>query len=134
MSNLSVKIIPENVPLPKNEIIQIVNNSFTILHPSLTDELEVEIMFVEKEEIKDLNKKHRNIDAPTDVLSFPQSQFKEVKKNILGSIVISDEIVKEKNEEIIDVIKHGLLHILGYDHEENEARWEKAAKLIDCNL
>jgi len=134
MSNLSVKITPENVPLPQNEIIQIVHNSFERLRPGLTDKLEVEIMFVDNNEIKSLNVKHRDIDTPTDVLSFPQSQFKEAKENILGSIIICPEIVKEKNEDISDVIKHGLLHLLGYDHEENEAEWEKAAKLIECDL
>ena len=134
MSNLSVKISPKNCPLPQNKIVSIVNNSLEILDLSLTDKLEVEIMFVGYDEIKDLNKKHRNIDAPTDVLSFPQEQFKEAKENILGSIVICTEVVQQKNEDMQDVIKHGLLHLLGYDHEENEIEWEKVAEMIDCNL
>lgn len=134
MSNLSVKISPKNCPLPQNEIISIVHNSLEILDLSLTDKLEVEIMFVSNDDIRDLNKKHRNIDTPTDVLSFPQSQFREAKENILGSIVICATMVKQKNEDMQDVIKHGLLHLLGYDHEENEIEWDKAAKLINCNL
>ena len=137
MSNIKVTIlpsIPKEASLTSNEIKNIVNNSLAILRPGLTDKLEVEIMFVDTEQIKDLNKRHRNIDTPTDVLSFPQSQFKEVKTNILGSIVISSEVVDEKNEDMTDVIKHALMHLLGYDHEEDSAEWEKAAKTVDCRL
>lgn len=126
--------VPKEISLTSDDIIEIVNNSLAILGPGLTDKLEVEIMFMDKKKIRDLNLKHRNIDTSTDVLSFPQSQFREVKENILGSIVICSDIVAEKNEDMSDVIKHGLLHLLGYDHEENESEWDKAAKMIDCKL
>lgn len=134
MSNLTVKIGPKNSPIPHKKIRDIVNKSYKLLQSGLTDKQEVEIMFVGQEEIKDLNKKYRDIDAPTDVLSFPQEQFKEVTINILGSVVICNEMVKQKNEEVDDVIKHGLLHLLGYDHEENEAEWETATKIVGCKL
>ena len=100
----------------------------------LTDDIEVEIIFVSKVKIKKLNNQYRNINRPTDVLSFPQSQFSDVKKNILGSVVICPKVVENENEDINEVIKHGLLHLLGYDHENNQKEWEKAAKKISCNL
>lgn len=100
----------------------------------LTGELEVEIMFVDREKIRELNSKHRKINRSTDVLSFPLNQFGGQKINILGTIVICGEIAADKNENLSDVVKHGLLHLLGYNHEENEKKWREAANLINCNL
>ena len=137
MNNVSVKIspsIPKELSLSSNDIVEIVNNSLAKVKPKLTNKLEIEIIFATEEEIKCLNLKHRKIDAPTDVLSFPQSQVKKSLINILGSIMICLPIVFEKEEEISSVIKHGLLHLLGYDHETEEASWEEVARVIDCNL
>jgi probable rRNA maturation factor len=99
----------------------------------LTFKGEVEILFVDKTEIAELNKKFRSIDRPTDVLSFPQQQVPG-SENILGSIVICPAVVAEKDEIISDVLKHGLLHLVGFDHENNEEDWDESAKKIDCNL
>ncbi len=93
----------------------------------------VEIIFVDEQKIKELNSRYRNIDKPTDVLSFPQTAIAG-KEQILGSLVISAGSVLVKKEEIEDVIKHGLLHLLGFDHEENEIEWNDAAKKINCKL
>lgn len=100
---------------------------------NLTNSVEVEIMVVDKEKIAELNAKHRNKNQPTDVLSFPQSPF-QTEHNILGSIVICTEVVAEKDEELTDVIKHGFLHLLGFDHETEDEKWQEAAKKIDCKL
>lgn len=97
----------------------------------LTNNYEIEIIFTDTEEIKELNSKFRKIDKPTDVLSFPIEQFNTQKK-ILGSLVISPEIVSQKDESIEEVIKHGILHLLGYDHETDLPTWEEAAKIINC--
>jgi len=111
----------------KNIIIDIVNKF------ELTNNYEVEIIFVDKVKIKKLNTKHRKKNHATDVLSFPQSTF-NTKLNMLGSIVICDQVVKEKGEDLIDVIKHGFLHLLGFDHENNLKKWESASKKIKCAL
>lgn len=92
----------------------------------------IEMWFATSAEIQKLNREHRHIDRPTDVLSFPQA--KDAPSDILGSIVIARDIVDQKNEDLRDVVKHGLLHLLGFDHEENETEWQAAAKKIDCNL
>ena len=137
MNNVDIKIIsqePKVLPLTENYIVQIVNDSLKKINPDLTGKLEIEIIFASEKEIKKLNLSYRKVDAPTDVLSFPQSQIKESLENILGSIVICLKKVDEKGEDLTDVIKHGLLHLLGYDHEENEKKWEEAAKKIDCKL
>lgn len=123
--------IPTSSSLSNKAISDLIQEA--ILAFNLTEDLEVEIMFVSKNEIAKLNKLHRKIDKPTDVLSFPQSSFK-VPRKLLGSIVISDETVAEKSEDMSDVIKHGLLHLLGYDHETDENKWDAAAKKINCKL
>ncbi len=79
------------------------------------------LAFISKEEIQELNGKHRKKDKPTDVLSF---NLKE--KGYLGEIVICPEVVKEG--EMLRVFIHGILHLLGYDHEKNKKESEKMEK------
>ena len=73
----------------------------------------VSLAFVGKAEIKKLNKRFRQKDKATDVLSFDLNE-----EGYLGEIVICPEVVKEKNEEIIAVFVHGILHLCGYDHPD----------------
>ena len=83
---------------------------------------DVELMLTCNDEIARINSQFRDIDAPTDVLSFPNEPMPFAP---LGSVVISDDYVKkvalelehsEENEFTLLHI-HGLLHLLGYDHE-----------------
>lgn len=108
----------------------VVTDTFSALQ---VDNVEIEIDFVDALAIQKLNRQYRKIDKPTDVLSFPQAPVPQ-KIRHLGSIVIAPEIVKEKDEEIDDVIKHGILHLLGFDHEVDQDNWDKEAKKINCNL
>ncbi|MFN8672104.1 MAG: rRNA maturation RNase YbeY [Candidatus Sericytochromatia bacterium] len=94
---------------------------------------EVSITFVDNEEIKDLNREYRNKDYATDVLSFPfENEFNLPINNILGDIIISLEKAKEQaeeyghsfNRELGFLIVHGVLHLLGYDHETKEQEEE----------
>lgn len=81
--------------------------------------------------LRELNQRHRDTDAPTDVLSFPASEGEatpdvEGEPPYLGDIVVSVESVERQAEEaglapaeeLAHVVLHGLLHLLGYDHEE----------------
>ena len=98
---------------------------------------EVSVTFTDNEGIHELNKKFRNIDKPTDVLSFPLFDYEgeldepaidEIISN-LGDIVISLEKAKEQAEEYghgfdretAFLCVHSMLHLLGYDHERSEA-------------
>ena len=80
----------------------------------------VNVVFVKSEYIQELNKEYRDIDAPTDVLSFNISEDSRG-----GEIYISPEYVYESfqgdafEEEIIRLLIHGTLHILGHDHTES---------------
>jgi probable rRNA maturation factor len=73
------------------------------------------LAFVDKVEIKKLNNKFRHKNKPTDVLSFNLDE-----KDCLGEVVICPEVVKEKNEVILEVFIHGILHLCGYDHERSK--------------
>jgi probable rRNA maturation factor len=92
-----------------------------LIKSSLTDR-EVELVLVDNTAIQELNKEYRDIDKPTDVLSFP---LEDVPHMPLGTIVISVDKVKEKalelghseEDEFTLLFIHGLLHLLGYDHE-----------------
>ena len=101
------------------------------------------ILLTNSLEMKKLNKKFRNKNAATDVLSFPYSSFKKLsfkrkKKIYIGDIAISYQIInsrsKESNffSEFDKVWVHGFLHLLGYDHIKNKDyfRMNKIEKII----
>jgi probable rRNA maturation factor len=86
--------------------------------------VELSIALVSDAQIKRLNKRYRNKDKPTDVLSFPIGEKVE-DWLILGDIVISVDTAKRQaqelghslEEELKRLLVHGLVHLLGYDHE-----------------
>ena len=111
---------------------------------------EVSVTFTDNEGIHALNREYRNIDRPTDVLSFPQIDFendgvdlKDVYYKILGDIVISLEKAAEQGAEIghsreheaAFLTVHSTLHLLGYDHElgedEEKEMFAKQKAIID---
>ncbi|MCL2047190.1 MAG: rRNA maturation RNase YbeY [Defluviitaleaceae bacterium] len=90
---------------------------------------EVSISFVTDEEIKELNNTYRGLDKPTDVLSFPSMESPDTKKGkapfSIGDIVIStqtaarqaQEYAHSEERELAFLTVHGVLHLLGLDHE-----------------
>jgi probable rRNA maturation factor len=92
------------------------------------------IAFVTDSEIARLNKNYRKKNKPTDVLSFPvQSSPRPNKKKFLGDIAIAPAVARRyarKNgrslqNEICVLILHGLLHLLGYDHETDRGQMDR---------
>lgn len=117
---------------------------------------EVSVTIVDNEEIQRINKEQRDIDNPTDVLSFPMLFFDEdgnaeieefeLLENgnvFLGDIVISAERAKEQSEiyghsfkrEMAFLTVHSMLHLLGYDHvdtsEGERVMIEKQEKILE---
>jgi len=107
----------------------------------LTMAYEVSVLIVDDEEIRAINREHRDIDKPTDVLSFPMAEFRngelisdegdydlEFEELMLGDIIISAETAKRQAEEyghsfereIAFLTAHSCFHLLGYDHMEEE--------------
>ncbi|SCJ92132.1 Probable rRNA maturation factor [uncultured Eubacterium sp.] len=97
---------------------------------------EISVTFVEAEEIRNLNREYRNTDKVTDVLSFPQfddlNEIPEFGEICLGDVVICKDRAMEQAEEfghsfereIIYLFTHSILHLLGYDHMEEEEKKE----------
>lgn len=102
----------------------------TLVEENFVDDSEVEVTFVDDEQIKEYNKEYRNIDKSTDVLSFPLGENGMYDTNpvtsnkMLGDIVISLEHAVAQGElyghglrrEIAYLTVHSMLHLLGYDH------------------
>ena len=108
----------------------------TLDYEGMENDVEVSVTFVDDEGIRTLNKKFRNMDKPTDVLSFPlldyegeseEPFFDELCHN-LGDIVISlERAMAQANEfghsferEVAFLTAHSMLHLLGYDHVNSE--------------
>jgi len=100
---------------------------------------EVSILLTGDKDIRRLNQEFRSIDQPTDVLSFPQNTDEDPcipEEIILGDIAVSLDIAKAQakehgldfKEEIILLLIHGILHLLGYDHEISELEESKMRK------
>ena len=99
-----------------------------------TDRAEISLTLVEPEEIKSLNAEYRNVDSVTDVLSFPQFEDKEQMPSegelCLGDVVICVERAQQQAEEyghsfereMVYLLVHSLLHLLGYDHMDDDEK------------
>lgn len=128
--------------------------TFTIDHEEFPYEAEVNLTLVDNEEIHTINREYRNIDRPTDVLSFPMLSYEaagdfstleddyddnfnpDTGEILLGDIVISVDKVAEQAEsyghsqkrEYAFLIVHSLLHLFGYDHMTPEEAADMEAK------
>ena len=97
-----------------------------------TDDYEVSVSFVGDEEIHELNRDYRGVDRTTDVLSFPMD---DEFTNMLGDIVINiNKVIDQAKEyghsekrEISYLTVHSSLHLMGFDHEEEEDKKEMRA-------
>lgn len=111
------------------EVIEQVVKECLILEDKALD-YEISISFVDDKEIKHLNKEYRDIDSPTDVLSFPLEDDIIVLAPLLGDIVISAERALDQSKayghsfirEIAYLTAHSMFHLLGYDHVEEEEK------------
>jgi probable rRNA maturation factor len=75
------------------------------------------IEFVGPERMHELNREHRGMDRPTDVLSFPVDEGGHASgPRELGDVVISPE----HTEDLTEAVVHGVLHLCGYDHETED--------------
>lgn len=103
----------------------------------LLDELNCEnwdlsILFCDNRFIQTLNRKYRDIDNPTDVLTFPMDEFAG-DRYIAGDIIISIEYstgVEDPTVETKRLIIHGVLHLLGQDHTYDDDSFENDEMLI----
>ena len=98
-----------------------------------SEDCEVSVLLTDDPHMTELNREYREIDAPTDVLAFAMQEGEDnnfLNANILGDVVISLETAERQakeevhslEEEVAFLTVHGVLHLLGYDHQtDNEA-------------
>lgn len=99
---------------------------------------EISILFTDDKHISELNKRYLKRDGPTNVISFPLLGPEEERLGIpiLGDIVISVDTAKREAEQtgeqlehvIYRLVIHGILHLLGYDHEASEQEEKRMQK------
>jgi len=102
---------------------------------------EISVVITDNIQIQRLNKTYRNIDKPTNVLAFPmqEGQFGNITPGLLGDIVISCETAQQEAdmfnislyERMSQLLIHGILHLIGFDHEAGES---DANKMEDKSL
>lgn len=135
--NLKVEIIEEvKSEINKNTLKKHLEDAFLDFGRDLK-KASFEIIFISSNKIHKLNKKYRNTDKPTDVLSFP-TYIDEIGDKVLpiqdtphlGTIFICPQVAKKQigkfgetyEEEVIELAIHGLRHLLGHDHDD-EGNW-----------
>lgn len=92
------------------------------------DEAELCIRLVDPEESRELNHQYRGKDKSTNVLSFPFEVPDDIPLNLLGDLVVCAEVVRREAEEQnkplhnhwAHMVVHGILHLIGYDHINDE--------------
>lgn len=123
----------DKLPTEENLIRVVVQK--VLEEENIIEDVDVYITLTNNKEIHKINKEYREVDRPTDVLSFPMYDREEIyqlKKDyekdnvekILGDIIVSVEKVREQAEEyghsfereLAYLVTHGCLHLLGYDH------------------
>lgn len=100
----------------------------------------VNVVVTTKDAIRDLNRRFRKKNKPTDVLSFPAGD--EFQHEIAGDIVISAEIAAENagklghpfSTELKVLLLHGVLHLAGYDHEDDDGKMERKERKLRKSL
>lgn len=101
----------------------------------------ISVIITNEENIQKINKKYRNIDKVTDVLSFPMFEKEEIeeaktREEVLGDIVICIPVVKRQaieydhseDREFAYMLVHGFYHLMGYDHIEEEDKAKMRTK------
>jgi len=116
------------------------------LNPDLlpnSDDPDITIVLTDDRQLHELNRDYLGVDAPTDVLSFPASESDpETGTTYLGDILISIPRATQQAQtaghpveaEVQLLVVHGVLHLLGYDHADDEEKaqmWDEQAKVLD---
>lgn len=101
-------------------------------------EAELSILIVDDQQIARLNQTYLNRKGPTNVIAFPmrEGKFSEIAPDLLGDVVISIETARQeglssglsKEERFDQLLIHGILHLLGYDHENTKSEARKMEK------
>ena len=135
--NTTIGFEPETLTVDENLLAEILRAADTVGKIYGVENSELSVTLTDDEHIHALNKKFRGIDRATDVLSFAfresdEPEILDAQVDVLGDVIISLERAKVQAEEfghsflreVIFLEVHGLLHLLGYDHIDDDERRE----------
>lgn len=97
------------------------------------DEVELSVTLLAADEMRELNRRFHDVDAPTDVLAFHLGPVRAgAERSLLGDLYVCPDMARsaarelgiDPEEEIVRLVIHGVLHLLGHDHPEGDARYE----------
>lgn len=118
--------------------VQVMDWTRRILLLQKFEDGEVSIVFVNNRRIRIYNRDYRKIDRATDVLSFPMLEGfgSELHPAFLGDVMISLEMTevearhyqREMSEQLLILLIHGILHLVGYDHERSDREEKKMTR------
>jgi len=134
--NVEQSVLKDEQKLPKDLIMHVqeaVNGTVLMKKDGV-----IEVAFVSEAHIQRLNRMHRGKDAITDVLSFEYPD----QKDIIGDVAICYNQAKRQAQEgilkeVVDLLVHGILHVLGYDHEksgQDKLMFSLQDKIVDLLL
>ncbi|NVJ59675.1 MAG: rRNA maturation RNase YbeY [Gammaproteobacteria bacterium] len=126
--NVDYQVQVELADIPSCDDIQRWLNTVTQVVPVEQDILEVSVLVTTVEQSQQLNKEYRGKDKPTNVLSFPADVPEYLKIPLIGDLVVCHQVVineameqgKSVRAHWAHMVIHGLLHLLGYDHETDD--------------
>lgn len=114
----------------------------TLLAEGSQEGVSINILLTGDNQLRELNRRYRSLDRETDVLSFPFDASVPELENHLGDIAISVERAQNQalqaghsvESEIQLLVVHGILHLLGYDHDQTVSKqimWSRQALILD---
>jgi probable rRNA maturation factor len=136
---IAVSLDGVRIPLARARVADVVR---AVLRSEKVGDAMISVAFVRTREIQRLNREHLARNAPTDVIAFG---FRSTGRGgpIVGDVYIAPDVARASarangvtvREEIIRLVVHGTLHVLGYDHPETAARtrspmWQRQERLV----
>ena len=120
----------QTIPIEDDALIELARRTLVAEGRS---RVELSVSFVDEAEMTDLHVRYLDEPGPTDVLSFPLDDVDERGVRLLGDVVIAPSVAARNNPadpaaEVRLLLVHGILHVLGYDHEEDAERAEMWAR------
>ena len=108
-----------------------------LVSEGLGGDVELSLLFISRDHIKQLNARFARENHATDVLAFPMMEDDEDETSLLGDVVVCPQVAEENavrlehslSRELDTLVVHGTLHLLGYDHQNDEERARMDARL-----
>lgn len=131
---ISDNVDTENMNIPDQESFQLWTESACLDDEDVIASLQI----VGRDEMQHLNKAYRDKDAPTNVLSFPMQLPDEIDIKLLGDLALCVDVINEEakvqgkalNAHWAHMVVHGMLHLQGYDHiEDDDAKTMEALEI-----